>query len=483
MRAGRFRPMLSRRLPARGSAAAELHARPRTRGSRAPGSERAAGATTSACSCHRGLDAPIHTTFAAAPRSPRARRSGRRQHVGDRRRCPRRRHRRTRRRRPPRLQRAARRRCGWSSRGARSPTARRSDSTSATSRRSHPCRTASHCSTSCAGTRIATHLARRCRRTVSTSPATMAAVGRPIRYPYVPHDWPLDSYQTVFATEPGSAEMPSAARPFTTRDRHPTREQGCGDRSDHACTPGSRRWRPVNGRTPSATECRRRRLPLSTRHINDGGHVIAIGTTVVRALETVTDRPRHVHPGEGWTDLVVELRRTRPDLGRGVRAVDGLLTGWHEPEATHLAMLEAVAGQGAAASSPTSRRSPPGTAGTSSATATSSFPTLDRDVRRWTRLRRHARRRASRSLRRFRWAAAPCSTPCAGSATPRSTTSPPTSGSRASGARQHLTSLTEHGLVEAVEIARRATAPWSTTARPTTSAISAICCFPRPTGR
>jgi S-adenosylmethionine:tRNA ribosyltransferase-isomerase len=66
--------------------------------------------------------------------------------------------------------------------------------------------------------------------------------------------------------------------------------------------------------------------------------VIAIGTTVVRALETVTERGGNVHAGEGWTDLVVTPER-------GVFAIDGMLTGWHEPEASHLLMLEAVAGR------------------------------------------------------------------------------------------------------------------------------------------
>jgi S-adenosylmethionine:tRNA ribosyltransferase-isomerase len=69
-----------------------------------------------------------------------------------------------------------------------------------------------------------------------------------------------------------------------------------------------------------------------------GHRVVAVGTTVVRALETVVDDDGVVHPGEGWTELVIT-----PD--RGVRAVDGLLTGWHEPEASHLRLLEAVAGR------------------------------------------------------------------------------------------------------------------------------------------
>jgi S-adenosylmethionine:tRNA ribosyltransferase-isomerase len=69
-----------------------------------------------------------------------------------------------------------------------------------------------------------------------------------------------------------------------------------------------------------------------------GGRVIAVGTTVVRALETVVDERGHVHPSSGWTDTVVT-----PD--RVIRSIDGMLTGWHEPEASHLAMLQAVAGR------------------------------------------------------------------------------------------------------------------------------------------
>jgi S-adenosylmethionine:tRNA ribosyltransferase-isomerase len=66
--------------------------------------------------------------------------------------------------------------------------------------------------------------------------------------------------------------------------------------------------------------------------------VIAVGTTATRAIETVTDERGRVHPGSGWTDLVITGRR-------GVRAVDGIITGWHEPEASHLQLLEAVAGR------------------------------------------------------------------------------------------------------------------------------------------
>jgi S-adenosylmethionine:tRNA ribosyltransferase-isomerase len=69
-----------------------------------------------------------------------------------------------------------------------------------------------------------------------------------------------------------------------------------------------------------------------------GGRVIAVGTTAIRALETTADESGTSHPGEGWTDLVI-------GPSRRLRVVDGLLTGFHEPRASHLAMLEALAGR------------------------------------------------------------------------------------------------------------------------------------------
>jgi S-adenosylmethionine:tRNA ribosyltransferase-isomerase len=161
--------------------------------------------------------------------------------------------------------------------------------------------------------------------------------GRPIRYAHVPRSWPLHAYQTVFATEPGSAEMPSASRPFTTDVITELVARGI------AVTPlvlhtgvssleGEERPYAERYRVPSATAAR----VNATRAA--GGRVVAAGTTVVRALETVVADDGTVHPGEGWTDVVVTPER-------GVRAVDGLLTGWHEPRASHLLMLEAVAGR------------------------------------------------------------------------------------------------------------------------------------------
>jgi len=167
---------------------------------------------------------------------------------------------------------------------------------------------------------------------------TLRSAGRPIRYSYVSDDWPLAAYQTVFSEEPGSAEMPSAARPFTADvvTRLVSRGVGVAPITLHtgvSSLEGDERPYAERFRVPAATAA-----AVNTTHLG-GGHVIAIGTTVVRTLETVTDERGVTHPGQGWTDVVITPER-------GVRAVDGLLTGWHEPEASHLAMLEAVAGRG-----------------------------------------------------------------------------------------------------------------------------------------
>jgi S-adenosylmethionine:tRNA ribosyltransferase-isomerase len=161
--------------------------------------------------------------------------------------------------------------------------------------------------------------------------------GKPIRYGYVPHDWPISAYQTVYATEPGSAEMPSAGRAFTS--------ELITKLVAHGVTVA-----PILLHTGVASleeheppfEEFYRVPPETARAVNgahaDGRRVIAVGTTCVRALETVTDGRGVTHPGEGWTRLIITPQR-------GVRAVDGILTGWHEPQATHLAMLLAIAGR------------------------------------------------------------------------------------------------------------------------------------------
>jgi S-adenosylmethionine:tRNA ribosyltransferase-isomerase len=167
-------------------------------------------------------------------------------------------------------------------------------------------------------------------------PAYLARHGRPIRYAYVPHAWPLGAYQTVFAREPGSAEMASAARPFSTELVTSLISTGvmiapitlhAGVSSAETGEPPA----PERFAVPAPTA----RLVELTRA--NGGRVIAVGTTVTRALETAASATGAVFATAGWTDLVLG-----PD--RPARVVDGLITGWHDAGASHLLLLEAVAG-------------------------------------------------------------------------------------------------------------------------------------------
>jgi S-adenosylmethionine:tRNA ribosyltransferase-isomerase len=160
--------------------------------------------------------------------------------------------------------------------------------------------------------------------------------GRPIRYGYVRELWPLDAYQTVFARDPGSAEMPSAGRPFTAELVTELVSRGVLVAPVTLHTGVSS---PERGEPPYPE---RYRVPETTARLVNavrgwGGRVIAVGTTVVRALETTAAADGTVSAGDGWTSLVVTPER-------GLQAVDGLLSGWHDHDSSHLQMLEAAAG-------------------------------------------------------------------------------------------------------------------------------------------
>jgi S-adenosylmethionine:tRNA ribosyltransferase-isomerase len=159
--------------------------------------------------------------------------------------------------------------------------------------------------------------------------------GFPIRYGYVTRPWPSSMYQTVFATEAGSAEMPSAGRPFTPE--LVTRLVSLGIQIAplllHAGVASLESHEPPYAEFYRVSRDTADRVN-STRRA--GHRVVAVGTTAVRALETVTDQRGTTVPGQGWTSLVIT-----PD--RPVRSVNGLITGLHEPRATHLAILQQIA--------------------------------------------------------------------------------------------------------------------------------------------
>ena len=164
----------------------------------------------------------------------------------------------------------------------------------------------------------------------------LAAHGRPVAYSYLPAPRPLADYQNVYADQPGSAEMASAGRPFTAQllVRLMARGIQVAPVVLHAGLSSPERSEPPvpeRYQVPAAT------ARLVTGAHAAGGRVVAVGTTVVRALETATDRQGRTSAATGWTDLI--LSRDRP-----ARAVNGLISGLHLPEASHLLLLDAVAG-------------------------------------------------------------------------------------------------------------------------------------------
>ena len=168
----------------------------------------------------------------------------------------------------------------------------------------------------------------------------IAERGGPIHYGYT-NAWPMDTYQTLFSRVPGSAEMPSAARPITPRIREQLERAGVliapvllhtGVSSleiDSETVEAQAMYPEPFSVSPETADA------VNRAHAN-GGRVIAVGTTVVRALESAWT-PEGLRARGGFTRLFVN-----PD--RGIHAVDGLLTGFHDPVTSHLALLTAFLG-------------------------------------------------------------------------------------------------------------------------------------------
>ena len=161
--------------------------------------------------------------------------------------------------------------------------------------------------------------------------------GAPIRYSYLKEQYPQSYYQTVFAREMGSTEMPSAGRAFTPELVTRLVAKGVqfapillhtGVASLEVDERPYEEYFKVSESTASTVN-------LALRQ---GRRVIAVGTTAVRALESTVDPKGIVRAKEGWTDLYITPER-------GIYSVSGMLTGMHEPKASHLRMLEALAGR------------------------------------------------------------------------------------------------------------------------------------------
>ena len=164
----------------------------------------------------------------------------------------------------------------------------------------------------------------------------LGRVGRPISYGYLRERFPIEHYQTVFALHPGSAEMPSAGRPFTPE--LVTRLVAAGvvfapitlhtSVSSQVAGEGPlAEWFTVSAQSAGLINAAR----------SAGRRVIAVGTTATRAVESAADPDGFVRAGTGWTEIVISSLRP-------IRTVGGLITGWHDPEASHLLLVEGVAG-------------------------------------------------------------------------------------------------------------------------------------------
>lgn len=165
--------------------------------------------------------------------------------------------------------------------------------------------------------------------------------GRPIAYGYLDARYPLSDYQTVFGRHPGSAEMPSAGRPFSPDLVTRLVAKGV------LITPITLHTGVSSQEAGEAPQAERFDVPPATAATVNaaraaGGRVIAVGTTVTRALESA------VELDQGATRLVAKSGWTRRIISPAdpPRVVDGLVTGWHDPEASHLMLVEAVAGAG-----------------------------------------------------------------------------------------------------------------------------------------
>ncbi len=166
----------------------------------------------------------------------------------------------------------------------------------------------------------------------------LEAHGRPIRYRHAAASRPLEAYQNVYASEPGSAEMPSAGRPFTAEaiTRLVARGVDVVPVVLHTGVSSLERGEPPYPERFEVSEPSAARINLAR---SLGGRVIAVGTTSVRAVESAADHDGVVHPASGWTHLVI-------GADRAPHTVDGVLSGFHDRDSSHLKLLESAAGGG-----------------------------------------------------------------------------------------------------------------------------------------
>jgi S-adenosylmethionine:tRNA ribosyltransferase-isomerase len=160
--------------------------------------------------------------------------------------------------------------------------------------------------------------------------------GKPVQYAHVRDELALWHVQTAFASRPWAAEQPSAGRPLTWETLLALRRRGVAlARVTHAAGPSSVDGGEYDARLPRPE---RYDIPSETvRAIGEaraaGGRVVAVGTTVVRALEgSAMQRGGELAAGSGTTALVI-------GPGHRLHVVDALVSGLHEPGSSHFELL------------------------------------------------------------------------------------------------------------------------------------------------
>jgi S-adenosylmethionine:tRNA ribosyltransferase-isomerase len=163
-------------------------------------------------------------------------------------------------------------------------------------------------------------------------------LGQPVRYEYIHHPWELDHYQTVYGSVPGSVEMPSAGRAFSWELISQLKKKGVKTAFLWLHTGLSylmdNQWELPPGENKESYAIPQETAELVTEAKHNGGRIIAVGTTVVRALETAGFNNGRMTAQSGWTDIYINETSS-------LSVADGLVTGFHEPEASHLNMLTA----------------------------------------------------------------------------------------------------------------------------------------------
>jgi S-adenosylmethionine:tRNA ribosyltransferase-isomerase len=168
-------------------------------------------------------------------------------------------------------------------------------------------------------------------------------IGRPVLSPYISKIWDVKYYNTVYAKKFGSAEMPAAGRHFTNELLEKLARQGI----QHVFVTLHTGLSSISVKEENFEDHKMYEEPYEitedTANIinkvkNSGGKIVAVGTTVTRVLETVANNKGKVKPEKGYTRLYIYP-------GYKWKIVDALITNFHPPRSSRIALAAAFTGK------------------------------------------------------------------------------------------------------------------------------------------